>query len=52
MITHNMRYALKYGNRLLMLNNGRIVLDVSGEEKRKLTLEDLLKGSGLWMILN
>lgn len=46
MITHNMRDALKYGNRLLMLNNGRIVLDVSGEEKRKLTLEDLLKRFG------
>ena len=47
MITHNMRDALKYENRLLMLNNGRIVLDVSGEEKRKLTLEDLLKGWAL-----
>ncbi|HHX80252.1 MAG TPA: ATP-binding cassette domain-containing protein [Acholeplasmataceae bacterium] len=46
MITHNMRDALKYGNRLLMLNNGRIVLDVSGEEKQKLTLEDLLKKFG------
>ena len=46
MITHNMRDALKYGNRLLMLNNGRIVLDVSGEEKQKLTLEDLLRKFG------
>lgn len=46
MITHNMRDALKYGNRLLMLNNGRIVLDVSGEEKQKLTIEDLLRRFG------
>ncbi|HHU55500.1 MAG TPA: ATP-binding cassette domain-containing protein [Acholeplasmataceae bacterium] len=43
MITHNMRDAIKYGNRILMLNNGRIVFDASGEEKRKLTIEDLLQ---------
>lgn len=43
MITHNMRDALKYGNRILMLNNGRIIFDASGEEKSKLTIEDLLK---------
>lgn len=43
MITHNMKDALKYGNRILMLNNGRIVFDASGEEKAKLTIEDLLK---------
>lgn len=43
MVTHNMRDALKYGDRLLMLNNGRIVLDVSGEEKKKLRIEDLLR---------
>jgi putative ABC transport system ATP-binding protein len=42
MITHNMRDALKYGNRLLMLNNGKIVLDIKGEEKKKLTIEQLL----------
>ncbi len=46
MITHNMRDALKYGNRILMLNNGRIVFDASGEEKRKLTIEDLLSKFG------
>ncbi|MEG3007475.1 MAG: ABC transporter ATP-binding protein, partial [Oscillospiraceae bacterium] len=43
MITHNMRDALKYGNRLIMLSEGRIIFDVSGEEKKNLTVEDLLK---------
>lgn len=43
MITHNMRDAIKYGNRLLMFNDGKIVYDVKGEEKKKLTIEDLLK---------
>lgn len=41
MITHNMRDALTYGNRLIMINNGVITLDVKGEEKAKLTPEDL-----------
>jgi len=43
MITHNMRDAIRYGNRLIMMNAGRIIYDVSGEEKQKLTVEDLLK---------
>lgn len=43
MITHNMRDALKYGNRLIMMNNGEIVLDVAGEEKAKMTIGDLLR---------
>ena len=43
MVTHNMRDAIKYGNRLLMFNNGRIIYDVSGEEKKNLTVETLLK---------
>ncbi|MBR0295319.1 MAG: ATP-binding cassette domain-containing protein [Bacilli bacterium] len=43
MITHNMKDALKYGNRLIMYHQGHIVLDVKGEEKAKLTVEDLLK---------
>lgn len=43
MITHNMRDALRYGNRILMLNNGKIVFDAAGEEKQKLTISDLLK---------
>ena len=42
MITHNMRDAIAYGNRLVMMYEGRIVVDVSGEEKKKLTVEQLL----------
>ena len=42
MITHNMRDAIQIGNRLIMMNNGRIIYDVAGEEKKKLTVEDLL----------
>ena len=43
MITHNMRDAIKYGNRLVMLSNGHIILDVKGEEKNNLTIEKLVK---------
>ncbi len=43
MITHNMKDAIRYGNRLVMMNEGRVVYDVSGEEKAALTVEDLLK---------
>ncbi len=43
MITHNMADALKVGNRLIMMNNGKIIFDVSGEEKKKLTTADLLE---------
>ena len=43
MITHNMRDALRFGNRLVMMHNGRPIVDVSGEEKAKLTPVDLLK---------
>ena len=42
MITHNMRDAIAYGNRLIMMYDGRVVVDVSGEEKKKLTVEQLL----------
>ena len=42
MITHNMRDAIAYGNRLIMMYDGRVVGDVSGEEKKKLTVEQLL----------
>ena len=42
MITHNMRDAIRYGNRLIMMNNGKIVVDISGENKKNLTVEDLL----------
>ncbi len=42
MITHNMRDAIANGNRLIMMNSGKIILDISGEEKKKLTVDDLL----------
>ena len=42
MITHNMRDAIAYGNRLIMMYNGHIVVDVAGEEKKHLTVEQLL----------
>ena len=43
MVTHNMQNAIDYGNRLIMMNGGKIILDISGEEKKRLTIEDLLK---------
>lgn len=43
MITHNMRHAITFGNRLVMLHQGRIILDVKKEEKAKLSVEDLLE---------
>lgn len=43
MITHNMEHALSYGNRLVMLHQGRIVVDVRGEEKAHLTVTDLME---------
>ena len=43
MVTHNMKDALRLGNRLIMMHEGRIIYDVRGEEKKKLTVEDLLK---------
>ena len=42
MITHNMRDAIAHGNRLIMMYDGHIVVDVSGEEKKNLTVEQLL----------
>lgn len=42
MITHNMKDAIAHGNRLIMLMDGKIILDIKGEEKKKLTVEDLL----------
>ena len=38
MVTHNMRDAIAYGNRLIMMHNGHIILDIAGEEKKKLTV--------------
>ncbi|MDD6565128.1 MAG: ABC transporter ATP-binding protein [Clostridiales bacterium] len=43
MITHNMKDAIAHGNRLIMMHEGRIIYDVSGDEKKNLTVEDLLK---------
>ncbi len=43
MITHNMADAIRVGNRLVMMHEGRIVVDVKGEEKKKLTIEQLLQ---------
>ena len=50
MITHNMRDALRFGNRLIMMHQGRVVVDVAGDENKHLTVPDLLalfeKGAG------
>ena len=43
MITHNMRDAIQYGNRLIMMHEGRVIYDVQGEEKQKLHVKDLLQ---------
>lgn len=43
MVTHNLRYAVEYGTRLLMMDRGHIILDESGEEKQKATVDDLLE---------
>lgn len=43
MVTHNMRDAIHHGNRLIMMNDGKVILDISGEDKKKLTVEDLLQ---------
>ena len=43
MITHNMRDAIRYGNRLIMMNEGHVIYDVRGEEKTKLEVSDLLQ---------
>lgn len=43
MVTHNMRDAIRLGNRLIMMNEGRIIYDVKGEEKKNLQVKDLLK---------
>ena len=43
MVTHNMQDAIDVGNRLIMMYDGQIIYDVKGEEKKKLTVNDLLK---------
>lgn len=46
MVTHNMKHAIEYGNRLIMMMNGKIIYDVRGEEKKNLKTEDLLAKFG------
>jgi putative ABC transport system ATP-binding protein len=43
MVTHNMHQALELGNRTLMMDGGRVVLDISGDERKALTVDDLLR---------
>ena len=42
MVTHNLRYAVEYGSRLLMMHQGEAVIDADGKEKKQLTIDDLL----------
>ena len=42
MVTHNMKDAIAHGNRLIMMHEGAIILDIRGDDKKKLTVEDLL----------
>lgn len=42
MVTHNLRYAVEYGNRLLMMHQGKAVIDKTGEEKAEITVDDIL----------
>lgn len=42
MVTHNLRYAVEYGDRILMMNQGRVVLDRAGEQKRNTSMDDIL----------
>ena len=42
MVTHNLRYAVEYGNRLLMMHQGGVVMDLKGKEKEELQVEDIL----------
>ncbi len=43
MVTHNMQFAIDFGNRLIMMDEGTIILDVQGEEKSNLTVEELVR---------
>lgn len=43
MVTHNLRYAVQYGSRLLMLHQGNAVIDIKGEEKKQMKIEDILE---------
>lgn len=43
MVTHNLKHAIEYGDRLIMLHNGEVILDISGEEKLNITIEEILE---------
>ena len=43
MVTHNLRYAAQYGNRLVMMHQGKAVMDIKGEEKKRIKIEDILE---------
>lgn len=43
MITHNMKFAIEFGNRLIMMDKGRVILDITGEEKRTMTVDKLVE---------
>jgi putative ABC transport system ATP-binding protein len=46
MVTHNMNQALKYGNRMVMLHQGKIQLDIQGEDKKKMTVAEIVAEFG------
>ena len=43
MVTHNMKFAIEFGNRLIMMDEGHIILDICGAEKKKMTVDKLVK---------
>ncbi len=43
MVTHNLRYAVEYGNRLVMMHQGQVILDKKEEEKQQMTVDEILK---------
>jgi putative ABC transport system ATP-binding protein len=47
MVTHNMEQAIRYGNRLIMMHEAKIILDVSGEEKERLTISEVIERFGI-----
>jgi putative ABC transport system ATP-binding protein len=46
MVTHNMQQAIRYGNRMIMLHEGKVKFDILGEEKQALTVEEVVKRFG------
>jgi putative ABC transport system ATP-binding protein len=47
MVTHNMEQAIRHGHRLIMMHEGRIILDVSGEEKSRMTIPEVVERFGM-----